>query len=327
VYVDDLLLTGNDQSLINDIKERLSRTFKMKLLGPVQHFLGLQITRDPDGKWLHLSQQHYLDRIVKRFLGEHDIKSVTTPMATGSIPRSEEFESSTSSPYLALVGSLMFAAVATRPDIAATVSTLAQFSNKATDAHYNLAKRVLRYVFGTMNAGLVYVQGSCDLSLIVDASFGSDTQTRRSTSGACVFLGSNLVSWISRLQKTVSLSSCEAEYVALSEGARELLWIHQVLQDFGFESRLPVPVGIDNQAALALVFNPVLHQRTKHLDIKLHHVRDLQNQGFIATRYISTNENAADLLTKALDSTKHNKHCEALGIMSLSLNDSGAGAC
>jgi hypothetical protein len=203
--------------------------------------------------------------------------------------------------YQSIVGSLLYAALTTRPDIAFAVNELGRFNAQANQFHMLAAHHVLRYLAGTTNHGLVFrLHGSphdIKPEVYTDSSWANDLETRRSTSGMVVKLNGNVVSWLSRKQKTVALSSTEAEYMAASEATSEALWLRAWIKEV-FQVDAPVLLYCDNQSALALAKNDTFHQRTKHIDIRYHFIRERVQWGHVIMQFVPTEDQEADILTK-----------------------------
>ena len=203
--------------------------------------------------------------------------------------------------YQSMVGSLLYAAVATRPDIAQAVSAVAKFSAEPTVAHLTAAKRILRYLKGIIYACLLYSKsGNVEMRAYSDADWAGDQDDRHSTSGFVCQLSGGAISWSSKKQATVALSTTEAEYIALCATAQEVVWLRRLLSELGVQMFNPTEVMEDNQGAIAMGRNPVNHNRTKHIDIRYHYVREAVDDGIITMTYCPTKEMIADALTKPL---------------------------
>jgi hypothetical protein len=210
----------------------------------------------------------------------------------------EEF----SCPFREAVGSIMYAMTCTRPEIAFSVGQVAQFCSSPTRSHWEAVKRILGYLKGTQDHGVSYgIIDDCRLMAYSDSDFDGNTDDWRSISGAMLMLNGGPVAWASRKQKCTSLSTTEAEYVAASSTAKDITWFRQLLDDVGHRQAAPTTLRCDNQSAVRLVRNPEYHQLTKHIDIKYHHIRDLQEMGVIDVIHISTKDQLADLFTKGLE--------------------------
>ncbi|CAG7720799.1 unnamed protein product, partial [Allacma fusca] len=214
-----------------------------------------------------------------------------------------------------LIGSLIFLAKCSRPDISFAVSKLAQFMSCFNESHWIAAKGVLRYLKGTSNMGITYHStGNMRLTAYTDSDYAGDKVTRRSTSGMVIKLNDSIISWSSQKQPCVSLSSTEAEYIAIASAAREIVWLRSFLHELGHPQTQPTKIRVDNQSAIRLVKNPEMHTRTKHIDVRFHYIRDLANQGDIEVTYVPTAIQLADSLTKPLLKGKLETNRSQLGL-------------
>ena len=297
VYVDDLIITGSDDSVVSRFIAKLHAEFRIKDLGRLNYFLGLEATHLPTG--LFLSQAKYAHDIVCR-AGLRDAKPMPTPLATNVsfVGAGTPFDDPTL--YRSLVGALQYLTV-TRPDISYAVNQVSQFLAAPTIDHFQAVKRLIRYVKGTLTFGLTFSRpASVKIVGYSDADWARCLDTRRSTYGYSIFLGGNLVSWSAKKQPTVSRSSCESEYRAMANTAAEIIWITHLLQELH-----ALPAGrptllCDNQSALFLTQNPVAHKRAKHIDLDYHFVRELVASGKIVTMFVPTKLQVADIFTKSL---------------------------
>lgn len=217
-------------------------------------------------------------------------------------------------PYRELVGSLMYLATSTRPDIANAVSQLSQFLNCFDKTHFTAAKRVLRYLSKTINFGLIFRHTNEPLFGYNDADWGNCPDDCKSYTGYCFVLSGSSISWESRKQCTVALSSTEAEYMALSDGTKEGIYLCKLLNELCDDTIQKVRIFTDNKGSIKLAENPVFHKRTKHIDIRHHFIRDALKNGQIDVSFVPTEDMGADILTKALPSAKHYKCLEILGV-------------
>lgn len=315
VYVDDILIISRDLHQIAEIKEKLSKAYKMKDLGEVSYYLGLQIKRNEN---VSLSQETYMTKILKRN-GMDSSNAVTTPMITGfkaEMDWNEDLQKS----YQKAMGELIYASTHTRIDIAYVVGYLSRFNHRPTKCHMQAVKRVYRYLNGTKSSHILYKknEGDLDKNLLkqivgyTDSDWGGDEETRRSTSGYVFLFNGAPFSWKSKRQPTVTLSSCEAEYVGQCQATREAAWIRILLSDLGVDCTRPIKIFTDNQGALALSKNPEHHARSKHIDIQWHYVREEVEKNKIDLQYISTEKMIADVLTKALPGPKFNEFKQVL---------------
>ncbi|KAL2251475.1 UNVERIFIED_CONTAM: Retrovirus-related Pol polyprotein from transposon TNT 1-94 [Sesamum indicum] len=276
LYVDDMLIAGSNVKEINRLKDQLSRKFDMKDLGEARQILGMKITRDKGIGKLWLSQSDYIEKTDS----ERAKMRVT--------------------PYASAIGSLMYATICTRPDIAHAVGVVSRFMSNPGVMHWEAVKWILRYLRGTKDRALVFGKGKLTLFGFVDADFaGSDYDKRRSTTGYVFTYGGTAVSWVSKLQKVVTLSTTEAEYVAVTEAAKELIWLQHFLGELG-KPQADVILHGDSQSAIHLAKNPAFHSRTKHIEIKYHFIRQLLEKKALQLEKIQGEKNPADMLTKAV---------------------------
>ncbi|KAL0366821.1 UNVERIFIED_CONTAM: Retrovirus-related Pol polyprotein from transposon RE1 [Sesamum radiatum] len=298
VYVDDILLTGSSDTVLTSVKTYLDQLFTIKDLGPAKYFLGLELARSSHG--LHVTQHKYLQDILAD-TSMLDAKPAPTPFPSGlKLVLEDGALLPDPNRYRRLVGRLLYLGF-TRPDIAFANQQLSQFLQAPRTSHWAAALHVLRYLTGTPSTGLFFSSvSSTNLTAYADASWASCLDSRRSITGYCVFLGSSLVSWKTKKQATVSRSSAEAEYRSMASTVCELLWISYLLRDFEVFVSLPIPLWCDNQAALHITANLVFHERTKHLDIDCHLVRDQFKLGFIAPSHVPGHAQLADFFTKSL---------------------------
>lgn len=211
-------------------------------------------------------------------------------------------------PYRELVGSLMYLASSTRPDIAFAASYLGQFNNCYSEEHWRAAKRVLRYLRGTINLGINYGATSGVIEGFVDADWGSCVEDRRSYTGYIFLCNGGPITWEAKKQHTVALSTTEAEYMALTESVKEAIYLQRFLREIGFGKLADLKISCDNRSALKLAENPTFHARSKHIDIRHHFVRDVLRDKRVIIEYVPTDKQVADFLTKGLSKTKHS-HC------------------
>ena len=302
VYVDDLALAGKNEAHMKCVKEELSSKFDIKDLGELKYFLGMSVVQDQEKKETWLGQPAHTARLLTK-MGMSDCKPVKTPTDPSHhlVKATEAEETLDQRLYQSLVGSLMYLATCTRPDIAYAVATLARFSSKPNQAHWVAAKRVLRYLKGTSNLGILFrgsEPGSC--VAYADADWAGDVEDRKSTSGYMFLIAGGPVSWRSKKQDTVALSTAEAEYVALSSATQECVWMRRLNSELGNPPEGPTTILEDNQSCIAMARNPQFHGRAKHIDIKHHFVREQLSSGKIELQYCPTHEMVADMLTKGL---------------------------
>jgi hypothetical protein len=325
VYVDDLTAAGPKREKIVAFKSSLGELVEIKDLGELKYILGIEVTRDRKARTIRLNQTAYLLDVLRRY-GMHDCKRVSTPLfakerltiaqsPTTPEEKEELLELSKGVPYSELVGAMLYA-TQTRPDIQYAVSTLAQFSSNPGKAHYEGIKRVLRYLKGTANFGLVLGNSSDGIDLIgwSDSDWAQDTDTRRSMGGFVFDVAGGSVSWSSKKQPTVALSTVEAEYMAAANATKEAVWLRTLLHDLGYTQVEATTIHSDNQGCIALSLNPVSHSRAKHIDIRHHFIRERVASDEIKLKFCSTKDMIADIFTKALPHDKFAKFRDALGV-------------
>ncbi|KAE8180027.1 hypothetical protein CF336_g9438, partial [Tilletia laevis] len=332
VYVDDILVLAPPGGAVESVKRELLTLFKGTDLEPAHHCLGIQIVQDKEKGTITIDQERYAEEVLARF-GFSTSNPTSTPLCSKKALRKATEGDLRCDPsiYRAIVGCLAYLAQGTRPDLAFAVSTLGKFSSDPTEEHMEAAKRVLRYIRGTAGAKLTFGgdRSEEEVEGYVDADWAADRDDRRSTSGFVYTMAGGAVSWGSRKQGAVALSTAEAEYVAAGVAGREALLLSGALAAAGKELGT-VTINCDNQAAIQLVKNPGSHHdRSKHIDIVHHWIRDKAQQGAFAFQYVPTDLNPADAFTKALGQIKHRKHAEAiemtLALGAWSLGSEGVG--
>uniref|UniRef100_A0A2N9HTG2 CCHC-type domain-containing protein n=1 Tax=Fagus sylvatica TaxID=28930 RepID=A0A2N9HTG2_FAGSY len=296
LYVDDMIITGDDHSGISDFKLFLHQQFEMKDLGHLSYFLGLEVSSDSTG--YYLSQAKYASDLLSR-TGLTDTKVVSTPLEMNArLTPLDGTPLNDATLYRQLVGSLVYLTV-TRPDIAHAVHLVSQFLSAPHSTHYAAVLHILRYIKGTMFHGLHFsAHSTLDLCAYSDADWAGDPTDRRSTTGFCFFLGDSLISWRSKKQHIVSRSSTEAEYRALADTTSELLALRWLLEDMGVTHSSPTVIHCDNRSAIQIAHNDVFHERTKHIEIDCHLVRHHLSAGILHLLPVSSSDQTADIFTK-----------------------------
>lgn len=304
IYVDDGLVMSNNENLLSEVIDHLKIKFEIKTM-EAKCFVGLEIHRNQREKSLTISQKAYAKRIIKRFELENSkgseipINSTTKFIKTG-VAKSE-VSKSVDVPYREAIGSLMYLMIGSRPDIACSINILSRFCEDPKLPHWLAVKTVLKYINGTINAGLIYCQShEQQLVAYADADFGSCQDYRKSVSGIVVKHYSAPVIWKSTKQTTVAKSTTEAEFTACSLVSREIMCIRNIMKEIGLEQPVPTTLFCDNQSAIKLILNNQIHSKIKHLDIKLMAIRDRIENRDINVRYVRIEEQQADVLTKPL---------------------------
>ena len=304
VYVDDLLIAAENENCLDKVKKKIAQGFNMKDLGELQSFLGIQVKQNEDG--VFINQPGYTVKVLEKF-GMKECNPVATPVnVSQKLKKDDGDEIVSQSLYQSAVGSLLYLSGWTRPDIAFAVHNVAKFASHPTKQHWIAVKHIFRYIRGTMDHGILYKRGDRALVGYSDASWASDANDRKSVSGYIFTLAGAPISWRSKKQTTVALSTAEAEYIALSAAAQEAVWLQNLMLGLGLKIS-PTVINEDNQSAIAIAKNPQFHGRTKHVDIKYHFVRELVNKGTILVKYCATGDMLADLLTKGLAAPQHKK--------------------
>ncbi|XP_042988864.1 uncharacterized mitochondrial protein AtMg00810-like [Carya illinoinensis] len=315
VYVDDIIIGSSNIKAINQVKAYLHSQFRIKDLGTLKFFLGIEIARSTAG--VHLCQRKYSLEILDS-AGLLGCKPANTPIELNhklSHSPSDLLKDPTS--YRMLIGRLIYLTI-TRPDISYAVSILSQFMDRLSEIHMQAAHRVLRYVKGSIGQGILLPsQSDLHIKAYSDSDWAACPETRKSVTGFCVFLGNSLVSWKSKKQATISRSSAEAEYRALAQTSCELIWVISLLKDFGITHTKPAILYCDNQSALHITKNLVFHERTKHIELDCHFVREKVLAKVIHPVHISSKFQLADIFTKALGSAPFKFLLSKMGILNI----------
>lgn len=306
VYVDDLLVACPNLNQIQDIENTLTFHFKINNLGQIKNYLGMEVTKDESGNF-ELCQSKYILNTATDF-GLMDAKEAKTPLEVNYGKSNESTELENNTKYRRLIGRLLYLSVNSRPDISASVSILAQKVSKPTSEDWNQVKRVVRYLKSTckMKLKLSNIQyKNFSMFCYADATWADDRQDRKSNSGRIIFLNDGTVSWSCQKQKMVSASTCEAEFISVSEAAKEIKWLRQLLEEMHEKIESPTTIYEDNQGCIELVRDSKFSYRTKHIDTRYKMIRDYARKKIIELVYCPTDEMFADLLTKPLHLTKH----------------------
>lgn len=313
LYVDDGLILSKSLSAINDIIDHLQKEFKITIEKSDQ-FLGFEIERDRQSRALKIKQSNYIKRS----------NAVSVPAEPGVILNylnvniNVDDKENLNVQYREAIGSLLYAAKLTRPDIKYAVNSLSQFVNNFSIVHWNAVKKIFRYLCGTLNYGVTYKASGSKNKLLgfTDADYAGCLDTRRSRSGFVFLLNEAPVSWCSQRQNIVSLSTTEAEYIALAQGTKDAIWLRRMLNELNVKCET-VTIFVDNQSDIKLANNPEFHNRTKHIDVRYHFVREIVNKREIEIEYVQSNKQLADILTKPL--TK-DQFCNLRGRMNVTDN-------
>lgn len=298
VYVDDIILTGDDLIEMERLKKSLASSFEIKDLGTLRYFLGMEVARSKKG--IVVSQRKYVLDLLKE-TGMSGCRPADTPMDPNhKLADIKDGTPVDTARYQKLVGKLIYLAH-TRPDIAFSVSVVSQFMHSPYEEHLDAVYRILRYLKSTPGKGLFFKRGDRKtIEAYTDADWAGSVIDRRSTSGYCTFVWGNLVTWRSKKQSVVARSSAEAEYRAMAHGVCEMLWLKRVLEELKRPIELPMRLYCDNQAAISIAHNPVQHDRTKHIEIDRHFIKEKLEGGIICMPFVPSAQQIADILTKGL---------------------------
>lgn len=324
MHVDDGKVFSNDKSLIEQFRTDLKKHYNFRWNETPSLHLGVHITRDRPNRTISLDQSHYIDGMLERF-GMSDCNGVKTPLPqnirlfTPAAEDAHEIEQ-----YRAAVGMLNYLSVQTRPDIAYAVNFLAQFNSRHNETHWSAVKHLLRYVKRTSSTSLTLGLRKPQDAIVegyADADYAGDINTRRSTTGFVFFVHGSLVSWKSRRQQSVTLSTTEAEYLAIGDCAKHGLWLCRLLKHLSQLEDIHVPIRLplsnDNQGGVFLCNEASINNKSKHIDIRHHFIRELTRNGRITISHVSTKEMPADALTKPVGPVTLSSCFDQLGLSTI----------
>jgi hypothetical protein len=321
VHVDDCTIAAKSMKEVVELKTMIRKHVEITDLGELHWLLGIEVTRDRDERVISLSQRTYIDSIIRRFNFD-ELKPVSNPMEpsaklhSGQSPSTgAEFAAMRHIPYREAIGSLMYASLGTRPDISYAVTTVSRFSSNPGMPHWDAVRRIYRYLLGTKDLKLTYGGVRSVLTGYADAD-GSMAEGRKAISGYAFLIDGGAVSWSSKRQEIVSLSTTESEYVAATHAAKEALWLRSFIGELFAPLADPITLFSDNQSAIALTKDHQYHARTKHIDIRFHFIRWIIEEGKLRLVYCPTADMVADTLTKALPSPKVKHFAVELGLRS-----------
>ncbi|KAJ9560493.1 hypothetical protein OSB04_005653 [Centaurea solstitialis] len=327
LYVDDILLIGNDVPTLQSVNTWLSKCFQMKDLGEAAYILGIKIYRNRSRRLIGLSQSTYIDKILKRFRMDESKKGFI-PMQHGIVlskaqcpVSSEDQDKMKLIPYASAIGSIMYAMLCTRPDVAYSISVTSRYQQNPGEAHWVAVKNILKYMRRTKEMFLVFGGSEDEISVTgyTDASFQTDKDDFRSQSGYVFTLNGGAISWKSSKQDTIADSTTEAEYIAASDAAKEAVWLRSFITDLRVVASISRPIDIycDNSGAVAQAKEPREHHKSRHVLRKYHLIREIIGRGDVRICKIPTDENVADPLTKPLARAKHEGHTSSIGMQYL----------
>ncbi|WKA05320.1 hypothetical protein VitviT2T_023294 [Vitis vinifera] len=326
LYVDDILLIGNDVESLSKVKNWLASQFQMKDLGEASYILGIQMTRDRKNRLLALSQAAYIDKVLVKFAMENSKKG-NLPSRHGvhlskeQCPKTpQDEEKMRRVPYASAVGSLMYAMLCTRPDICFAVGVVSRYQSNPRLDHWVAVKHILKYLRRTRNYMLVYSGRELIPIGYTDSDFQSDRDSWKSTSGAVFTLGGGAIIWRSVKQTCVADSTMEAEYVAACEAAKEAVWLHEFMKELEVVPNMHEPIRLycDNSGVVANAKEPRNHRKGKHIERKFHLVREIVSRGDVSVEKIASANNIADPFTKTLPARSFEQHLEGMGLRNMS---------
>ncbi|XP_071740551.1 uncharacterized mitochondrial protein AtMg00810-like [Rutidosis leptorrhynchoides] len=313
VYVDDLIITGSNSEDVIEFKEQMKNDFEMSDLGLRAYYLGIEVAQC---KWgITLRQTAYAKRILEQF-GMQNCNPARSPIESHlKVGKDEGDEEVDPTEYRRVVGCLRYLTL-TRPDLSYSVGIASRFMEKPTALHLPIVKRVLRYVKGTLDYGLNYGRRQEFEHLVgfSDSDLGGDKVGSKSTSGMVFYIGRSVITWKSQKQKTVALSSCEAEFMAATSAACQTIWLANLVKEPTGQQVEPVTLFVDNKSAIALMRNPVFHGRSKHINIHFHFIRECVEHGQIIVEHVNSKDQRADIFTKALAQVKFIEMRNMLGV-------------
>lgn len=322
IYVDDILLATNDQVLLRRLVKSLCEKFDARHLGSVGLFCGMMITRDRTKRVMYLSERQKIENMLRTY-GMEQAKEARTPLAVPLVEMNGEGDETIVTDYQQLVGQLLYISTTVRPDIAHAAATLSRYMSMPGEVHWNAAKSVLRYLKKTKNYVLCLGQlredviGEYELTGFCDSDYATDKDTRRSRTGYLFLFNGSLVSWYSKLQKTVACSTAEAEYMAVSACVKEALWLRNLMGSLLDKSWNSIQIYNDNQACLKMLQDLNSVTRTKHIDVHHHFVHERWMRGEVRFGYCPSENMLADYLTKVLSPSRFEMLIKALHVKSI----------
>jgi transposase InsO family protein len=328
LYVDDIVLVSSNLTELNTLKADLSASYDMEDLGEVKYLLGIEISRNRQARTITITQSAYIKGVIQKHLAHSDVTdTVSTPMSTDAryvkALGDHQANSRIIKEYQSAVGSIMFAMLCTRPDIAYSVAVLSKYAHNPTPAHQEGIIRVLQYLRDTPQLGITYtgepsITDEPQLLGYCDADWAADRDERKSITGYAFMLCGGAISWQSKKQTTVALSTVEAEYMAVATAAKEALWWRAQLSGLGFDTSQATTLHSDSKGCISLSKNPEHHSNTKHIDLRYHFIRDhVITKKTIHLQYINTTAMTADVLTKALSRDRHQTAVQLLGMQAI----------
>jgi hypothetical protein len=318
LYVDDLLITGSNESYIEEFKRQMMREFEMTDIGHLSYFLGIEFVKCRKGLMMH--QKKYASEILKRFDMENCNHAVTPSEPRFQLSKCENEDSVDPTKFRSLIGSLRYLCN-TRPDLVYSVGIVSRFMENPKVSHLAAVKRILRYVRGTTGCGILFpscdMGKECKLIGFTDASWCSDVDDRRSTAGYMFFINNAPISWCSKKEQVVALSSCEAEYIAASMCATQATWLKTLIEEVTSVDSEAVTIKVDNVSAINLAKNPISHGRSKHIELRYHYLRDQVAKGLIRLEHCRSEIQIVDILTKSVQVEVFKRLRDMMGVLAL----------
>lgn len=311
VYVDDLIYTGNDENMCNEFKLSMQKEFEMTDLGKLKFFLGVEVHQSKNG--IHLCQKKYAKEVLERF-DMWNCNAVKNPIVPGTVLSKVGSRDVDATLYKQLVGCLMYLNV-TRPDLMFVVCLISRYMAEPKEEHMMIAKRVLRYLKGTLDYRVFYKRSiGSNFQGYTDSDYARDVDDRKSTSVYVFLLSGAAICWSLRKQEIVTPSSTEAEYVAATSCVCHCLWLKGILNELGVINYRCIDIMCDNSSTIKLSKNPVMHRRTKHIDVRYHFLRNLSSEGIVKLVFCGTNDQVADIMTKPIKLDQFVKLRSLLGV-------------
>jgi Reverse transcriptase (RNA-dependent DNA polymerase) len=314
VYMDDMIILGNDEGEIALLKKKLGKKFEVKDLGQLRYFLGIEIARGTKG--IVLSQRKYVPDLFTE-TGMLGCRPAISPINQKFKLSAEVGEPVDRERYQRLVGRLIYLNH-TRPDISFAVSVVSRYMHDPREGHMDAVYQILRYLKNAPRKGLIFrknehlnIEGYCD------SDWASCSDDMKSTSGYCMFIEGNLVSWKSKKQTVVARSTAEVDYRAMALGVAEMLWLRALLVELKIDQRAQMKLWCDNKSAISIANNPVQHDRTKHIEIDRFFIKEKLNSELLELGHVSTRDQAADCLTKGLNSLDLARGCDKMGLVDI----------
>jgi hypothetical protein len=315
--VDDLIFTSNDEGMFRTFKQSIMKEFEMTDLGKMIYFLGIKVTQSAGGIFIY--QKKYAREVLERFKMD-DCNPMQVPIIPGTkLTRDGEGEKIDSTYYKQMIGSLMYM-TATRPDLTYVVSLISRFMEAPTELHYQVVRKILRYLKGTLDYGLFYKKKKSERHKLVgfsDSDYAGDVDDRKNTSGYVFLLNGATISLSSKKQTIVTLSTTEAEFIAAASCVCQGIWLRGILEEVKYTQQGLIMLFCDNSSTIKLSKNPVLHGRSKHIDVRFHFLRDLTKEGKVELVHCRSVEQIADILTKPLKAESFMKLRALLGMCSI----------